>query len=57
MYPQRHAEQQQRGDWQANLSYLLGLDWQIPFEFQKVRLRERSVEELRKRLKVGRSAS
>src|ERR1700726_3190382 len=48
LYPERQAEQQQRGDWQVNLSYLLGLDWQIPFEFQKVRGRERTLEELKK---------
>ena len=30
LYPERHAGQQQRGDWQVNLSYLLGLDWRIP---------------------------
>ena len=53
MYPERQAEQQQRGDWQVNLSYLLGLDWQIPFEFQKVRGRERSLEELKKAAKGG----
>lgn len=53
MYPERHAEQQQRGDWQVNISYLLGLDWQIPFEFQKVRNRERSLEELKKAAKGG----
>ena len=53
MYPERQAEQQRRGDWQVNLSYLLGLDWQIPFEFQKVRGRERTLEELKKAAKGG----
>jgi uncharacterized protein YydD (DUF2326 family) len=53
LYPERQAEQQQRGDWQVNLSYLLGLDWQIPFEFQKVRGRERTLEELRKAARGG----
>ena len=52
-YPERQAEQQQRGDWQVNLSFLLGLDWQIPFEFQKVRGRERTLEELKKAAKGG----
>jgi uncharacterized protein YydD (DUF2326 family) len=51
--PQRQAEKQQPGDWQVNLSYLLGLDWQIPFEFQRVRARERSLEELKKAVKQG----
>jgi uncharacterized protein YydD (DUF2326 family) len=53
LYPERQAEQQQRGDWQVNLSYLLGLDWQIPVEFQKVRVRERTLEELKKAVKGG----
>jgi uncharacterized protein YydD (DUF2326 family) len=53
LYPERQSEQQQRGDWQVNLSYLLGLDWRIPFEFQKVRGRERILEELRKAAKGG----
>ena len=51
--PERQAEKQQKADWQVNLSYLLGLDWQIPFEFNKVRIRERSLEELRKAAKQG----
>ena len=51
--PERQAEKQHRSDWQVNLSYLLGLDWQIPFEFTKVRLREKTLEELRKAVKVG----
>src|ERR1700693_4787710 len=34
LHPQQHSRQQQRGDWQVNLSYLLGLDWQIALEFQ-----------------------
>ncbi|MGD0694351.1 MAG: ABC-three component system protein [Terriglobia bacterium] len=53
VHPERHAEKQQIGDWQINLSYLIGLDWQIPFEFQKLRARERSLEELRKAAKAG----
>ena len=48
MLPEQQSKQQQRGDWQVNLSYLLGLDWEIPLEFQKVRTRERSLEELKK---------
>jgi len=51
--PERQTEKQQPWDWQVNLSYLLGLDWQIPFEFQKVRARERSLEELKKAAKQG----
>lgn len=51
--PERQAEKQQRADWQVNLSYLLGLDWQIPLEFNKIRTRERSLEELKKAAKQG----
>jgi uncharacterized protein YydD (DUF2326 family) len=51
--PERHSGKQQTGDSQINLSYLLGLDWQIPWELQKVRVRERSLEELKKAVKQG----
>ena len=51
--PERQAEKQQRWDWQVNLSYLLGLDWQIPFEFNKIRAREKTLEELKKAVKGG----
>lgn len=51
--PERQAEKQSRWDWQVNLSYLLGLDWQIPFAFQKVRERERTLDELKKAAKGG----
>ncbi len=46
--PEQQSKQQQRGDWQVNLSYPLGLDWEIPLQFQKVRTRERTLEELKK---------
>src|SRR5579859_5628711 len=51
--PKRQSEKQQTWDWQVNLSYLLGLDWQIPHEFQKIRARERRLEELRKAAQQG----
>lgn len=51
--PERQAERQQRWDWQENLSYLFGLDWRIPYEFQQIRNRERTLEELRKAAKQG----
>lgn len=50
---ERQAEKQRRWDWQVNLSYLLGLDWQIPFDLNKVRLREKTLEELRKAVRDG----
>lgn len=51
--PERQAEKQQRWDWQVNLSYLFGLDWQIPFEFNKIRTREKTLVELKKAVKIG----
>lgn len=51
--PERQAEKQQRWDWQVNLSYLFGLDWQIPFEFNKIRAREKTLEELKRAVKIG----
>lgn len=51
--PERQAEKQQRWDWQENLSFLFDLDWNISFEFQKVRARESSLEELKKSAKDG----
>lgn len=51
--PERQAEKQQRWDWQVNLSYLFGLDWQIPFGFNKIRAREKTLEELKKAVKNG----
>lgn len=50
---ERQAEKQRRWDWQVNLSYLFGLDWQIPFDLNKVRVREKTLEELRKAVKDG----
>jgi uncharacterized protein YydD (DUF2326 family) len=51
--PEKQAEEQLTWDWQVNLSYLLGLDWRIPFDLQKVRERERQLEELRKAARDG----
>ena len=51
--PERQAEKQQPWDWQENLSYLIGLDWRIPYHFQQIRIREKTLEELRKAAKKG----
>jgi len=51
--PEQQARLQQRADWQVNLSYLLGLDWEIPVEFQKIRDREKNLEELKKASQGG----
>lgn len=50
---ERQAEKQRRWDWQVNLSHLFGLDWQIPFDLNKIRVREKTLEELRKAVKDG----
>jgi uncharacterized protein YydD (DUF2326 family) len=51
--PEKQAEAQQTWDWQVSLSYLFGLDWHVPFDLQKVRERERQLEELKKAAKGG----
>lgn len=52
-HAERQGEKQQRSDWQVNLSYILGLDWELARDFQRVRDRERTLEELRKAAKQG----
>lgn len=44
---------QGKWDYQVNLSYLLGLDWHLPFELQNVRQREASLKELKKAAQGG----
>ncbi len=51
--PQLHSVKQRRWDWQVNLAYLLGLDWRIVLGFEKVRSRERTLDELKKAAKQG----
>jgi len=53
LHPEKGAEAQQKWDYQVNLSYLFGLDWHIPFEFNRVRQREKTLEELKKAAKGG----
>lgn len=48
LHPFKQSEKQMAWDWQVNLSYLFGLDWTIPFELQRVRGKERQLEELKK---------
>ncbi|MER7035382.1 ABC-three component system protein, partial [Streptomyces albidoflavus] len=49
----KHTSQQSTADQQVNLSYLLGLDWSIPKDWEAVRQRERSLKELKKAAKDG----
>jgi uncharacterized protein YydD (DUF2326 family) len=51
--PVQQAQMQQRSDWQTNLSYILGLDWEIPLEFQNVRDKEKNLDELKKASQAG----
>ena len=51
--PVKQSEKQATADQQINLSYLLGLDWTIPWKWQRVRDREKSLKELKKSLKEG----
>lgn len=51
--PVKHSEKQATADQQVNLSYLLGLDWTIPMNWQLVREREKNLAELKKGLKEG----
>lgn len=51
--PDKQAAKQATWDSQVNLSYLLGLDWTIPFEIEKVRQRENQLKELKKAAEGG----
>jgi uncharacterized protein YydD (DUF2326 family) len=51
--PEKQAAMQQAGDYQVALLYLLGLDWQIASEWQKVRDREKTLTELKKAAGAG----
>lgn len=51
--PMQHFRQQKLADQQVNISYLLGLDWTVPQQWQLVRERENAVQALKKGLKDG----
>ena len=51
--PMRHTPKQSLTDQQVNISYLLGLDWSVPKEWQQVREREKAIKTLKKGLKEG----
>ena len=46
--PEKQASMQQAGDYQVALLYLMGLDWTIASDWQKVRDREKTLKELKK---------
>lgn len=51
--PMKQSAMQQLVDQQVNISFLMGLDWHVAHQWQHVRERERSLEQLRDGLKQG----
>ncbi len=51
--PIQHSSQQQTWDQQIAVSYLLGLDWNLPQRFRELSAREKVTKELRKAAKSG----
>ena len=51
--PEKQATMQQPGDYQVALLFLLGLDWEIASDWQKVRDREKTLTELKKAASSG----
>jgi uncharacterized protein YydD (DUF2326 family) len=51
--PMKSSAMQQLVDQQVNVSFLIGLDWVIPRQWQQVRDREKSLEELKKGMRQG----
>jgi uncharacterized protein YydD (DUF2326 family) len=47
-HPERHTRDQQLSDQQVAVSYLLGLDWDVPRQLQEVREKEKTIRQLRK---------
>ncbi len=48
-----HVSKQQNSDSQIALSYLIGLDWTIPKRLQEIKVKEKSIRELRKAIREG----
>lgn len=51
--PEKQATMQQIGDYQVALMFLMGLDWKIESDWQKVRDREKTLGELKKAAGAG----
>ncbi len=51
--PMMNSRLQRLADQQVNISFLLGLDWAVPREWQRVRDREKSLEQLKKSMSEG----
>lgn len=52
-HPMMNSRQQRPVDQQVNVSFLVGLDWSIAREWQGVRDREKSLEQIKKGMKEG----
>jgi len=51
--PEKQATMQQIGDYQVALMFLFGLDWRIARDWEAVRGREKTLNELRKAASIG----
>ena len=51
--PEKQAAMQQAGDYQVALLFMLGLDWKIASDWQKVRDREKTLAEIKKAAGAG----
>lgn len=51
--PEKQAIMQKAGDYQVALMFLLGLDWKVASDWQKVRDREKTLKELKKAAGTG----
>jgi uncharacterized protein YydD (DUF2326 family) len=51
--PMANARMQQLVDQQVNLSFLIGLDWTVPQQWQQIRDREKSLKQLKQSLQEG----
>jgi uncharacterized protein YydD (DUF2326 family) len=51
--PERQTTDQQRGDYQVALLFLLGLDWKVASDWQAVRDREKTLTQLKKAAGAG----
>lgn len=50
---EKHSKDQQPGNWQVALSYLLDLDWGVAREFQNMRDRKKATDALKKAVAEG----
>lgn len=51
--PMMHWKQQKLVDQQVNISFLLGLDWSVPQQWQQVRDREKTLAQIKKGMRQG----